>query len=49
MIKLSSEIISGSSTICQGLQKTVFTQNWLLNFRLEVLKILVLVCRFLLY
>ena len=51
MIKLSSEITSGSSTICEGsylLQKIVFTQNGLLNFRLEVLKILVFVCGFLL-
>ena len=38
MIKLWSEITSGSSTICYGpylLHKTIFPQNGLRNFRLQ--------------
>ena len=50
MVKLWSEITSDSSTIWPYfLHRTIFTQNGLWNFRLEVLKILVLSCGFLLY
>ena len=52
MIKLWSESTSGSGTIWKGpylLHKTIFAQNGLRNFRLEVHKILVLLCRYLLY
>ena len=45
---IKSEITFGSSTTCLGpylLHKTIFTQNgFLRNFRLEVIKILVLLC-----